>query len=542
VTPVIPRRRRSTGRKKGMNPIAIALIVIAVTVFIVYYAFNEGLPFQQAFTVHAVVQDAVFVQPKDPVRIAGVTVGQVTSTAPYHTNDTEITFTLQSNGLPVHSDATVRIRPRVFLEGAYYLDLQPGSPNAPVIKDGGMIPLPKTQSYVQFYNLLSTFDEPTRGSLSSLLSELNTAFGPYAADTGAGGVPTAGSGATGLKTALPELTPVLKGVAWINRGLRGTRPNDLERLLASASDVTGTLASNSSQLADLVTSLNRTAGALAADDGALARSVSGIDQTLQVAPAALSAIDHSLPPLVHLGTAIDPSLKVAPPLIAGVTASVNELAAVIKPVERAKLLTTLNATFQQLPAALTSLGKLFPVTKPVSDCLRTHITPVLNETVPDGSLSTGQPVWQEFGHLMTNLSGASQDFDGNGYWLRTLLAGGTNGLNIGKLPVLGSLLGTSATTSSGTVGARPVWVGDLPSSAFQPGAPCSAQAIPNLSSTTAAPDFRRAAISGAPTLGSLGKLKAALRADGSSPGGAHPGAALRADGSSPGGAHPGGGR
>jgi hypothetical protein len=298
--------------------------------------------------------------------------------------------------------------------------------------------------------------------------------------------------------------------------------------------VTGTLASNSSQLADLVTSLNRTAGALAADDGALARSVTGVDETLQVAPAALTAIDHSLPPLVHLGTAIDPSLKVAPGLLAGLTQSVNELAAVVEPVERTKLLSTLRATFEQLPTALGSLGKLFSVTKEVTDCLRTHITPVLDETVPDGSLSTGQPVWEEFGHLMTNLAGADQNFDGNGYWIRTLLAAGTDGLDIGQLPIvgstLGSLLGTTPTTASGAVGARPQWVGDLTSPDFQPGASCEAQPIPSLSATTAAPDFRSAAISGAPTVSSLSKLKGALRAHGSSPGGERPGVIAKASG------------
>jgi phospholipid/cholesterol/gamma-HCH transport system substrate-binding protein len=503
-------RRRSAGRKKGMPAVAIALIVIAVTVFITFYAFNDGLPFQHPFTANAIVSNAVFVQPKDPVRIAGVTVGVVTSTAPYKTDDTKITFTLQSDGLPIHSDATIRIRPRVFLEGAYYLDLEPGSPSAPIINAGGTIPLPNTQSYVQFYNLLSTFDEPSRNSLKVILSQLYTAFGPYGADTGAGGTPTADSGATGLKTALPQLTPALKDLAINAQALRGTQPNDVENLLASASDITGTLARNTAQLTDLVTSLDGVSGALAADDGSLARSVSGLDQTLQVAPGALTALDRALPPLVHLGRALDPSLKVAPGLLTGLTTAVGELARVVAPVERAKLLTTLRATFEQLPSVLTELGKVFPITKPVTDCLRTHVVPVLNETVPDGSLSTGQPAWQEFDHLLTNVAGADQDFDANGYWIRVLQGAGTNGLDIGKLPVIGSLLGSSSSSTDGVSGARPVWVGDLLPSDFNPGASCSSQPIPSLSSATAAPDFRSMALQGSPSLSSYAQLKSAI--------------------------------
>ena len=128
--------------------------------------------------------------------------------------------------------------------------------------------------------------------------------------------------------------------ALISQGLRGTRPKDVERLLLTA-QVTGTL-DNSAQLADLVPSLNRTSTALAAADGSLARSVSGLDRTLQVAPAALTAIDRSLPPLVHLGTALDPSLKVAPPIITGLTSAVNRLATIVAPVERGQLVTTLD--------------------------------------------------------------------------------------------------------------------------------------------------------------------------------------------------------
>ena len=30
------------------------------------------------------------------------------------------------DGLPIHSDATANIRPRLFLEGNYYVDLSPG--------------------------------------------------------------------------------------------------------------------------------------------------------------------------------------------------------------------------------------------------------------------------------------------------------------------------------------------------------------------------------------------------------------------------------
>ncbi len=61
------------------------------------------------------------------MRIAGVNVGEVTRIEP--TGDAaKVTFTVDDDGLPLHADAEVTIRPRLFLEGNFFLDLQPGQP------------------------------------------------------------------------------------------------------------------------------------------------------------------------------------------------------------------------------------------------------------------------------------------------------------------------------------------------------------------------------------------------------------------------------
>ena len=103
-----------------MHPLAIAAIVILATAFVTYYAFNQGLPFVHRFTLYALVSDSVNVRGGSPVRIAGIDVGTVQGTS--STGDaTRIEFTVSGNGLPIHTDATIRIRDRLFLEGSYYL-------------------------------------------------------------------------------------------------------------------------------------------------------------------------------------------------------------------------------------------------------------------------------------------------------------------------------------------------------------------------------------------------------------------------------------
>jgi phospholipid/cholesterol/gamma-HCH transport system substrate-binding protein len=465
--------RRVRGKRRTPNPLAIAAVTVLLAVAITYYAFSgKQIPFVHHFTMHALVRNSVDIIPDSPVRIAGIDVGAVTGTSP-DGSMTRVDFTVGSNGQPVHTDATVTIRDRLFLEGGYYLQLDPGSPSAPVAKDGFTVAPSNTAYPVQFYQVLSTFDSATRASLQNTLNTLNEGFSAPGAQQ-----PTAAnSGVGGLKEAIPQFTPTLKDIAWVAQGLHGTRQGDVERLLSSASEVTGTLQDSSAQLADLVTGLDRTSTALASSDGALAQSVAGLDQTLQAAPPALTAVDRALPPTTRLATALDPSLKVAPPLVDGLTKAVGELAAVVAPAERGRLIETLKTTFVEFPSTLRQLGTAFPVTRAVTDCLRTHLTPVLTSQVPDGSLSTGKPVWQDFVHFIVGLSSAIQNFDGNGYAIRSILGTGTNSASLGQLL-------SSGASIPGIQGSSPHWVGDLTPSDYRPDASCSSQPVINLANTT----------------------------------------------------------
>jgi ABC-type transporter Mla subunit MlaD len=479
----------------------VAAITILLAVAITYYAFSgEQIPFTHHFTLHALVRNSVDITADSPVRIAGIDVGRVTGTSAEGTL-TKINFEMSSNGLPVHKDANITIRDRLFLEGSYYIQLDPGSPSAPIAGDGFTIPVSNTSYPVQFYQFLSTFDLPVRRSLENALMTLNEGFSPPA---GQRATPE-NSGAGGFKSAVPQFTPTLKDIAWVSQAFRGTAPGDAERLLASASDVTSTLQGSSSQLADLVTSLDRLSGALAATDGSLGQSIAGLDQTLQISPPALAAIDRSLPPLVNLGMALDPSLKVAPPLVDALTKTVNQLGAIVALPERTRLLDALYNTFTGFPTTLKELSNLFPITKGVTDCLRTHVTPILTQTVPDGSLSSGRPVWQDFAHMLSGLSGAAQNFDGNGYWIRLISSIGNNAISVGQLPLLGQMVGVSP-GSSGIQGARPRWVGDLQSADFRPDVPCSSQPLPTLAAATAPADLHHAGYAAPPTAAQLQKL------------------------------------
>jgi virulence factor Mce-like protein len=474
------RPRRARRNRRRLHPLAVAAIVIAVAVAITYYAFNRGVPFVHRFTLDALVTNSVNVRNGDPVRIGGIDVGQVAGVTPAGQNS-KIELTLNGSALPIHRNATIRIRDRLFLEGSYYLELDPGTPSAPVIGDGGTIPLARTSSPVQFFQLLSTFNLPTRSGLASAVNALDEGLGPSP------GQPLQDSGAAGLKATAAQLQPLLADTAVFSRALRGTSPGDVGRLLSSSSRLAGTLAASSGQLADLVRGLGTTAAALTSSDGALAQSVSGLDQTLRATPASLTAVDRALPPATALARALDPSLQAAPPLLDRLSVTVGQLAAVVAPAERGPFVTALRASFQELPAILTQLARAFPIGKQITDCLQSHLIPVLRQQVPDGSLSTGRAVWQDFVHFLGGIGGASGNFDANGPYTRFLAGAGTDTLS----GTFGGqqLVATAPPGGSALQGARPQWVGDLTPPDFRPDVPCTSQKVPSLASSTGPADL-----------------------------------------------------
>jgi phospholipid/cholesterol/gamma-HCH transport system substrate-binding protein len=472
--------RRSGRHRRQLHPLVIALTVILAAAVVTLYAFNQGLPFGHKFTLYADVSNSYNVRGGDPVRVNGVDVGAVQAVSAAG-RLSRIAFTLDNSALPIRRDATLRIRDRLFLEGSYYLQLDPGTPEAPTIADGGTIPLKHTSGPVQLYQFLSQFTTPTRQSLVGTVEGLAQGFGPPA------GQPESQSGAAGIKQLAPELAPLFRDTAIVTRALRGTEPSDLSRLLRSTRSFTGTLAANSGRLVGLVDALDQTSTALAASDGELGNSIGGLDRTLAAAPPALRAVDGALPAVDRLARALDPTLLKAPPILDHLTGIVNRLAGVLTPAGRASLLTALKATFQQLPSILTQLAQAFPIGHQVTTCFITHIVPILVQKVPDGSLSTGNTVLQDFMHFLPGLAGASGSFDGNGPYTRFLAGAGPNTLT-GSFG--GGVVSTTPPGGGSVQGARPQWFGDLKPADFRPNAPCATQKLPSLSAVTAPSDLR----------------------------------------------------
>ena len=130
-------------RRRGMSAFTAGSIGIVVVVLLTYLAFTKfANPLASPFTVHAIFSSASGLRPDSLVRIAGVNVGKVQSisgvpgcTAVAQNRSrcaaADVTMTIDEQGLPLHTNATFRIRPRIFLEGNFFVDVSPGTPRGP---------------------------------------------------------------------------------------------------------------------------------------------------------------------------------------------------------------------------------------------------------------------------------------------------------------------------------------------------------------------------------------------------------------------------
>ena len=269
-----------------MSAFRAGVIALVVIVLAAYFGFTKANPFDNPYELHAVVRDAQNLNPGAPVRIAGVEVGKVTGVEAAGAGEAaaRVTMELRNDALPLHEDARLQIRPRILLEGNFFVDLKPGSPSANHLDDGETIPLTQTSNAVTLPDVLSVLDQDVRGDLQALLREYGYAL--------------SGGGAEALNRTIPQLEPAYRLTALTNEALLGEQPTqDLQRVLRGQRRLSAALSENPEALKELVTDLNTTAGALASQDTALEASVPALRDTLRVGYPALGALNAALPTL-----------------------------------------------------------------------------------------------------------------------------------------------------------------------------------------------------------------------------------------------------
>jgi phospholipid/cholesterol/gamma-HCH transport system substrate-binding protein len=421
-------RRKRKKRRNGMSKFSagvIGIVLVAVCSYLAYTKFAN--PFAHKYTVHATFANANGLQPGSLVRIAGVNVGTVSAVAQEPgcksasatqsaCQAADVTMNITNEGLPIHDDATFAIRPRIFLEGNFFVDVSPGTPQAPVAKDGHTFPIQQGVEPVQFDQVLTGLQDNTRQNLQSLLQQYGKAVK---------------QGGPSFNKSIQYWLPAYEYSSIVAHDALGIEPHDLSNYIAAQGDVSGAVDTHPQNLENLITDFNTTANAFARENTALEQTVSELPKTLSAAMPAFDALNAAFPPLRALARALIPGVKSTGPMVDASLPFVTQLNDLVQPSELRGLTADLRPTVPAL-AKLTkdTIPLMRNEVRPTASCVANVIYPWSQLTVPDPNFnaSNGFPprkVYVEAVDYLPGLAGESRDFDANGPYIRILGTGGT---------------------------------------------------------------------------------------------------------------------
>ena len=468
---------RNTGRFSPFQVGLIALVLIAIVSFL---AFTKDIPFTKPYELKARFTNAPPITKGQAVRIAGVEVGKVSKVEPVSGDSPAITVTmkLQDKALPIHRDARIKVRPRIFFEGNLFFDVRPGTPDAPELASGSTIPASQTSAPVQIDQVLGTLKTDTRKDLQKLLVGYGGALNgqPLPGEDADQDRSTKGETAgKSLNDSLQYSSNALRGGAVVNQALLGTEAHDLSKLIGAQQKVFAALDTNEGSLKDLITNFNITMGALADESTGLRQTIHELPRVLEVANPTLDALNRAFPPTRAWALEMIPGVRETNATLEAGFPWIHQTRALLRPAELQGLVNELQPAVSDFAAFTKGQVNFLPVLDRFNRCQLNVILPTGEARIDEGPLSTGLKNYQEFFQTMVGLSGESGNFDGNGSYTRFQSAGG--GYRV-QTPPVGSfkegLLGSAQLPPLGTRPAR------APKPPYKRDAPCYKQTPPDL--------------------------------------------------------------
>jgi len=390
-----------------MNKFRAGILALAVIALFSYFGFTKANPFSKPYELSAVFDNVNNLKPRSPVRIAGVEVGKVKKVEPITRGEgaARVKMALKKKALPIHDDAVAHVRSRIFLEGNFFVDIQPGSPSAPEMETGGTIPIQRTSAPVQFGQLLTALQDDTREDLKSFLREYSKGL--------------SGKGARGFNQSIKYWVPAYKNSALANDATLGQEPTrDLQRVLKGQARAFRALNEDPEALKSLVTDFNITAGAFAREDAALERAVPALRDTLVTGQPALASLNNALPSLRGFARDALPGVRSSPETLDASTPFIRQGRLLVR---ESELRGTARALRRYIPSIASLNVRSVSIAsegRQLSRCTNKVLVPFMHTKIPDvdDHENTDQEVRYQLQRGLVGLSGESRLSDGNNQW------------------------------------------------------------------------------------------------------------------------------
>jgi ABC-type transporter Mla subunit MlaD len=245
--------RRRSARDPGLagNPVLIGALTVLVTVVAVYLAYNatNGLPFVPTYSLHVQAADASELSHGDEVNMGGARVGVVSTVTASRTRAGNpialLNLQLENSVKPLPADSTFTVRLKGAI-GLKYLQINLGHSRRG-LPQGAIVPARQENSQVDFDQVLSMFNPPTRKGVQ----QSTIGFGQALAGRG-----------YDINDAIGAFVPLLGDLGPVARNLSSPR-TDLAGFFRGLESYAGALAPVAQVQAQLFTNLNTTFRALA---------------------------------------------------------------------------------------------------------------------------------------------------------------------------------------------------------------------------------------------------------------------------------------
>lgn len=395
--------------RNGVALLAILALVgfLSVTGDIPLFRGEPGDPVRAQFASANEVKDGTI------VRVKGVDVGSVQKVEPGSDplRSSLVTLRITDDDVRVRRDARATIRWKTLLGGNVYIDLDPGSADAPELADA-TIPQTRTSTQVETDQALQPYRGRTDDKLRGVIKGTKEGFGD-----------PEGVGRTIER--LRALRTVGRGM----EALRGRTRDDVRRLVSSAERTLAALGSNDAEIAELkglVDGAQRTLQATAQRRADLGAMLAQAPATLDAMDVTMTRLRTTLDHLDPLAARLRPGARALAPAARAVTPALGQVDAVLA--EARPLLRDLSPTLASLDRASDTGVPLLRALSPVVDRLAADTIPWLYDRDDEISLR----VYETLGPFFSTLD--QGEYDAYGHRFRLSIPVGTN--SVATLPEL----------------------------------------------------------------------------------------------------------
>jgi virulence factor Mce-like protein len=392
--------------------VAFALSCFGLLLFL-WLAFGGSTPLKpRGYQFQVPFKEAGQLANEADVRISGVPVGKVKSVKLSRNGLNVATVELEAQYAPLPSDARAILRQKTLL-GETYVELTPGTPTAPKLREGAPLRQAQVAPSVQLDEIFRAFDDKTRRGFQVWQQTLARAVAGRGQD---------------LSDALGNLGPFADDTNSLLKVLV-SQEGAVQRLVRNTGVVFGALSERRGQLQGLISNANTVFQTTADKNGRL-------QETFVALPTFEAESRRTL-------RRLDRFARNANPVVTGFRSAARELSPTL--VDLGRLAPDLRALFRDLNPLIDASRRGIPATQRVLDDLRPalgQLDPVLRNLIPITDFI--QPYRRELNAFFANTVAATQATDTPGtagakvHYLRT-----SNPVNPETLAVYPRRVGTN---------------------------------------------------------------------------------------------------